>query len=160
MRHSHGFRHGDGLEVDLHWSDFLGQCDPDSDDLRWEKSRPLAALNRVSQASPSPLLRVPDPAQHLLLLLTHDSRWEVNLPIRWITDAVMLLRSKPQLDWAQFLDTARRRCLTLMGADLLGLTRFSGQVVRGHAMTIRLSFDDQPDQIKTPVHGTAKAVGQ
>jgi len=41
----------------------------------------------------------------------------------------------------------------------LRLPRFSGQVVRSHAMTLRLSIDDQPDQIKTPVHGAAKARG-
>ena len=41
----------------------------------------------------------------------------------------------------------------------VGLPRFRGQVVRSHAMTLRLSIDDQPDQIKTPVHGAAKARG-
>ena len=41
----------------------------------------------------------------------------------------------------------------------LGLPRFRGQVDRSHAMTLRLSIDDQPDQIKTPVHGAAKARG-
>ena len=41
----------------------------------------------------------------------------------------------------------------------VGLPRFCGQVVRSHAMTLRLSIDDQPDQIKTPVHGAAKARG-
>lgn len=123
VRHSHGFRHGDGLEVDLHWSVFQGQCDPESDDSLWQASRPLAALNRVSQARPSPLLLVPDPAEHLLLLLAHGARWDVNPPIRWIADAVMLLRSTPELDWGQFLNTARRRSLTLVGADLLTFLR-------------------------------------
>jgi len=119
VRHSHGFRHGDGLEVDLHWSVFQGQCDPDSDDPLWENSRQLAALNRVSQARPSPLLRVPDPAEHLLLLLAHGSRWDVNPVIRWIADAVMLLRSTPELDWQRFLHRARCRNLTLVSAELL-----------------------------------------
>jgi hypothetical protein len=41
----------------------------------------------------------------------------------------------------------------------LGLPWFRGQVDRSHAMTLRLSIDDQPDQIKTPVHGAAKARG-
>ena len=41
----------------------------------------------------------------------------------------------------------------------VGLPRFCGQVIRSHAMTPRLSIDDQPDQVKTPVHGAAKARG-
>jgi len=41
----------------------------------------------------------------------------------------------------------------------LGLPRFRGQVDRSHAMTLRLSIDDQPDQDQAPVHGAAKAGG-
>ena len=39
------------------------------------------------------------------------------------------------------------------------LPRFCGQVVRSHAMTLRLSIDDQPDHDQTPIHGVAKARG-
>jgi len=42
----------------------------------------------------------------------------------------------------------------------LGLPWFRGQVDRSHAMTLRLSIDDQPDQDKAPVHGAAKAGGR
>lgn len=119
VRHSHGFRHQDGLELDLHWSVFQGQCDPDCDDQLWEASQPLAALNRVPQALLSPLLRTPDPAEHLLLLLAHGARWNGIPPIRWIVDAVLLLRSTPELDWPQFLARAHARNLTLVGAELL-----------------------------------------
>jgi hypothetical protein len=42
---------------------------------------------------------------------------------------------------------------------LLGLPWFLGQVDRSHAMTLRLSIDDQPDQDQAPVHGAAKAGG-
>jgi hypothetical protein len=42
----------------------------------------------------------------------------------------------------------------------LGLPRFRGQVTRGHAMTIRLSNDDQSNQNQTPVHGAAEAGGR
>ncbi len=39
----------------------------------------------------------------------------------------------------------------------VGLPRFHGQVDRSHAMTLRLSIDDQPDQDQAPVHGAAKS---
>ena len=42
----------------------------------------------------------------------------------------------------------------------LGLPRFRGQVDRSHAMTLRLSINEQPDQDKTPVHGAAEAGGR
>ena len=45
------------------------------------------------------------------------------------------------------------------GADV-GLPWFRGQVDRSHAMTLRLSIDDQPNQDKAPVHGAAKAGGR
>ena len=42
----------------------------------------------------------------------------------------------------------------------VGLPWFRGQVDRSHAMTLRLSIDDQPNQDKAPVHGAAKAGGR
>ena len=42
----------------------------------------------------------------------------------------------------------------------MGLPWFRGQVDRSHAMTLRLSIDDQPNQDKAPVHGAAKAGGR
>ena len=41
----------------------------------------------------------------------------------------------------------------------LGLPRFRGQVDRSHAMTLRLSIDDQPNQVQAPVHASAEAGG-
>jgi len=43
--------------------------------------------------------------------------------------------------------------------DALGLPRFRGQVDRSHAMTLRLSIDDQPNQDQAPVHASAEAGG-
>lgn len=123
VRHSHGFRHRDGLEVDLHWSIFQGQCDPERDDPLWEAAQSLAAINRIPQAPASPLLRTPEPAEHLLLLLAHGTRWNRIPPIRWIVDAVMLLRSTPELDWQRFHSRAQDRNLTLVGAELLTFLR-------------------------------------
>ena len=42
----------------------------------------------------------------------------------------------------------------------LGLPRFRGQVDRSHAMTLRLSINEQPNQDKAPVHGAAEAGGR
>lgn len=45
------------------------------------------------------------------------------------------------------------------GGDVVGLPRFRGQVDRSHAMTLRLSIDDQPNQDQAPVHASAEAGG-
>jgi len=37
----------------------------------------------------------------------------------------------------------------------VGLPRFSGQVDRSHAMTLRLSIDDQPEQNQTDAYRVA-----
>ena len=42
----------------------------------------------------------------------------------------------------------------------MGLPRFQGQVDRGHAMTTRLSIDDEPHQNTAPVHGAAEGGGR
>jgi len=44
-------------------------------------------------------------------------------------------------------------------AQQVGLPRFRGQVDRSHAMTHRLSIDDQPNQDQAPVHASAEAGG-
>jgi hypothetical protein len=59
--------------------------------------------------------------------------------------------------------TANEAFLTADGVvfkdEILGLPRFRGQVDRSHAMTLRLSIDDQPNQDQAPVHASAEAGG-
>jgi hypothetical protein len=43
--------------------------------------------------------------------------------------------------------------------NVMGFPRFSGQVDKGHAMTTRLSIDDQPIQNTTPVHSATAGGG-
>ena len=50
-------------------------------------------------------------------------------------------------------------CIEEADGDV-GLPRFQGQVDRGHAMTTRLSIDDQPDQNPSPVHAAAEGGGR
>jgi hypothetical protein len=119
VRHSHGFRLLDGTELDLHWFLFQGHCDPGIDAEAWQASLPLSTLNRVPQARPDPDLRALAAADHLLLLLAHGSRWNPVPPIRWVADAVLLLRHAPGFDWVRFLAECRRRQLDLTAHALL-----------------------------------------
>ena len=121
VRHSHGFRHPSGLEADLHWFVFQGHCDPGMDDALWNGATALAPLNRAAGSHPSPLLLVPDPADHLLLLLSHAARWDVVPAVRWLADAALLLRAAPGLDWDRLRLEARRRRLPAVVAPMLAL---------------------------------------
>jgi hypothetical protein len=117
-RHAHGFRATGGGDIDLHWHVFQGHCDPSDDDDLWAVARPDSI-----QGVP---IRVLDPADHLLLLLVHGARWNPFPVIRWIADAVTLLRvEEHDLQWERFVENARRRRYTLIASTFLGyLTRF------------------------------------
>jgi hypothetical protein len=119
VRHSHGFHHPDGTEIDLHWFLFEGQCDPGSDDGPWQRASGLAARCRIQQVHPLASLLSLGRADHLLLLLAHGERWNPVPPIRWISDAVLLLRAPGALDWSCFVAEALRRGLATTALAML-----------------------------------------
>ncbi len=110
-RHAHGFASAGGLQVDLHWFLLQGNSEPGIDDSAWENARPLAVagVGALSLA----------PADHLLLLLAHGARWNPIPPVRWVADAVTLIRAEPELSWQQLVDGAKRRGLVLVVRNLL-----------------------------------------
>ncbi|MCP9885540.1 nucleotidyltransferase family protein [Synechococcus sp. ATX 2A4] len=120
VRHSHGFRHPrHGLSLDLHWAVFQGHCEPGRDDALWQRSRPLPQASHRSMLQLPSGLRVLDPADHLLLVLAHGARWQGPAPIRWVADAVNLIRGEPAVDWDRFFAVACSRELSLVAARLL-----------------------------------------
>ncbi len=110
-RHAHGFEAPDGVNVDLHWCLFQGHCDPGVDDAAWAATRTVL----IHQTE----VRVPDPADHLLLLLAHGARWNPIPAIRWIADAVTLIRREPDLAWDRLIAEAQARRITLQTTEML-----------------------------------------
>lgn len=139
VRHSHGFRHASGLEADLHWFVFQGHCDPGVDEGIWRGAAALASVNRAPGCQPSPLLLVPDPADHLLLVLSHAARWDVVPAVRWLADAALLLRAAPTLDWDRLRLEARRRRLTAVVAPMLALLQEQAQAAVPSAVVRELA---------------------
>jgi hypothetical protein len=111
-RHAHGFGKAGSVEVDLHWFLLQGNCEPCIDDSMWAHARPLTVAG-ITALSPSP-------ADHLLLLLAHGARWNPIPPVRWVADAVTLIRTGPELAWEKVVESARRRDLVLVARNLLG----------------------------------------
>ena len=110
-RHAHGFAMT-GVQLDLHWFLMQGDCEAGIDDSAWADARPL----KVGSASTLSL----SPADHLVLLLAHGARWNPVPPVRWVADAVTLIRAEPQLSWEKVVEVARRRDLVLLVRNLLG----------------------------------------
>ena len=101
VKHAHPFIDADGRRVDLHWN-ALWEAAPD-DDL-WAAAVPL-------EVSGVPTLAL-DPTDQLLHVCVHGVQWDPTPSIRWVADAVTVLRDG-SVDWERLVARARARRLTL-----------------------------------------------
>lgn len=91
----------DGGELDLHWHVFWERSRHSFNAFLWERTEPINF-----QGVP---LRQLDASMLLLHTVTHGVRWNVETPVRWIADAVMILRRRGHdLDWNCIIDVARQ----------------------------------------------------
>jgi hypothetical protein len=92
--------------VDLHWRlMWEGRQDLDDDEF-WQASIPMH-LNGIETRSLSP-------ADQLLHVCVHGAKWNDTSPLRWIADAMMIIRSrKLKIDWTRLVHQAQERQLTL-----------------------------------------------
>ncbi|HUO84867.1 MAG TPA: sulfotransferase domain-containing protein [Thermoanaerobaculia bacterium] len=85
--------------VDLHWRLFVDGSDSDEAQT-WQHSRPALHENlRV---------RIPSQTDLLLHVLEHGIRWHPIPPLRWVADAVMILRAGG-VEWERFVSLAVSR---------------------------------------------------
>ena len=123
FRHAVGFLAPGQKEVDLHWHMLLDFCDDSADEVFWRTARPFRFLEQEILA--------PDASRLLLLTVIHGLRWNPEPPVRWIPDALMILRhaSEP-IDWAWMVSFATERRITFrLHAGLAYLAeRLSGEV--------------------------------
>jgi Uncharacterised nucleotidyltransferase len=105
-KHSMHLRHPSGNYLDLHWN-LLPFCfgSAENEDF-WDASRPS-----LFNARP---VRTLDPADQLLHICVHGAAWNSLSHIRWIADAVIVIRATPDLNWERLLRQAEKRKLTLM----------------------------------------------
>ena len=81
----------DELEIDLHWSPLLESFGIKSEYLFWEKAIPVSVMNVEVEAF--------CPTDQLFHTLVHGFRYNPEPPIRWIADAIIILRSDSEIDW-------------------------------------------------------------
>jgi hypothetical protein len=110
--HSAPFRRPDSIEIDLHWRPFdqAGAANG-----VWQRALP-------SELASAPVL-VPSPADQLLQACVHGvAIWPA--PMRWVADAVLVIRAAgPRLDWTGLVEAARAHEVTLALHDALSFLR-------------------------------------
>ena len=112
VRYSHGFEDTDGRQCDLHWHLLPQCCQPDADDDFWAG----AALTKIRDVSTYVL----NPADQLLHICIHGTKWDVTPTFRWVADAMMILQStKTDFAWDRLIQQARKRHLVLPLIDTL-----------------------------------------
>lgn len=115
--HAVAFKDRTGFEIDLHLSMFHECIEPEKLEPFWRRSVPLVTRNISSQILCS--------ADQLLHCLVHGLRANDVSPVRWVADAVTILRREPRLDWPRLLDQTQRLRLGLpvsTGLNYLALT--------------------------------------
>lgn len=104
MVHSAVFDDARGHAVDLHWHVFPECCRPNDDDVLWARSIAIE-IDGVGT-------RALAPADQLLHVCVHGEKW-VRVPgIRWVADAVAVLRGG-EVDWRHLVGQAVRRRFVL-----------------------------------------------
>jgi Uncharacterised nucleotidyltransferase len=101
-RHAMGFKRADGHELDLHWHVLFDFCDADADLWFASGDTRCELLGHM--------VRVPDSTRMLLHVLIHGMRWNPEPPIRWVADAMIVLRNAgDRIDWPALVAFAERR---------------------------------------------------
>jgi hypothetical protein len=119
VEHGSAWLDGSGNEVDLHWYS-LWLSSPDSE--FWSGAVPIE-VDGVRSLTLCP-------TDHLLHVCAHGAAWHSELALRWVTDAVTLIRSAPEIDWDRLVSQAREREVTLTLADAMAYlrSRFDAEV--------------------------------
>jgi len=128
--HSTEFHDGAGRKLDLHWRVF------------WEGSREVTDEEFWSGAVAVEIHGVRtlilNPADQLLHVCVHGAKWDVCPPLRWVADALTILRSiGTEMDWNRLHRQAQTRRLLLPLSDTLAyLEKFENGSVPAKALEL------------------------
>jgi hypothetical protein len=104
LTHSAVFDDAHGHAVDLHWHVFAESCRPRDDDAFWAHAVALQVDGVHTRALA--------PADQLLHVCVHGEKWALVPGIRWVADAVVVLRSG-EVDWRRLVQQATRHRFVL-----------------------------------------------
>ena len=116
VRHAVSWRSPSGPQLDLHWHVLAECCEAGADARFWAAAEP-ATLNGATT-------RTLCAADMVLHTCVHGLGWTIVPPLRWVTDAVTVIRAAtPAVDWERLVDEAERRVLVLPMIDALQYLR-------------------------------------
>lgn len=119
--------HVTGVHLDLHWNLTKYSLGEHADDDFWAGANECAFEGQ--------LVKVLNPADQLFHILVHGAPWSTISPIRWVSDAVTVLRLSPDFDWDRLIQQAQKRSLTLMVRNTLGhLDAYFPDMVAPHVL--------------------------
>jgi hypothetical protein len=99
IKHAHGFVLNGQVELDLHWNLFAEHCKEGIDDPILEASHPLEM-----QGVP---VRTLDPTDQLFHICIHGASPNLIPPLRWVADAIFILRISKEIDAERLAFLAR-----------------------------------------------------
>jgi hypothetical protein len=102
-RHAAPFRSTRGRDCDLHWDLFEEHCPPRADAACW-------AASRVVDLRGTPV-RILAPTDQFLHVVIHGTRWARTPGVRWVADAMLVLRGG--IDWPRLIEQAEARGFVL-----------------------------------------------
>lgn len=103
-RHSQEFAGESGIDLDLHWRLIEGPPTECSD--FWDRAVPVKVQDVPSYAL--------DATDMLFHIIVHGVRWNPEPAIRWIADAVTIMKSSgPQIDWRRIINHAKKYMVSL-----------------------------------------------
>ncbi len=116
------FRDARGIELDLHFSPFHDYAPFFLNRLRWTAVAPFWAAATSLRVGESYTLTL-SATDHLLHTLEHGAVANAVSPIRWVADAVWLLRGESPIVWDRFIAQATTLQLSLIASRTLAYLR-------------------------------------
>jgi hypothetical protein len=114
VKHAALFRDAGGRSCDLHWHVFEECCQPDADDDLWQAAVELDIEGRQTRGL--------SPTDQLLHVCVHGLKWTPEGGVRWVADAMLVLRGAA-IDWPRIVEQAVRRRYVLRLRETLGYLR-------------------------------------
>ena len=122
FKHAINLLDSDGHSVDLHCHLLMACCARGDDTDFWEGSRPVTIAGVETRTLCA--------ADHLIQACVHGLNWVKDPPLRWVADAVTLIRSPEGIDWERLIRTTGRLKLTIQVVESLAyLERTFGPLV-------------------------------
>jgi hypothetical protein len=117
VAHGMGFKNaGASHDLDLHWHVFDECCRPDGDQDFW-RDAVTARLHDVETLALNP-------TDQLLHVCVHGIKWDPSPAIRWVADAMTVLRSAEfEIDWQRLVAQTEKRRLGLWLSDAMSYLR-------------------------------------